>query len=115
MIWRAQSMEPVLDSATGGHHHPPPDGVNGVGHESRSDGHSPSEEEGGHEAAVLAHKDGLQGVEETEVHATVDEDTDGRDREASVQTLDAVRLEGLDVDVDQAVELALTTLALGPM
>merc|ERR1719446_1625192 len=28
----------VLDSATGGHHHSPPDGVNWVGHESSCDG-----------------------------------------------------------------------------
>merc|ERR1712008_220231 len=55
----------------------------------------------------------LEGVEETEVHATGDEDTNGRDGEASVQALDTIRLEGLDVDIDQAVELALATLALG--
>merc|ERR1719370_451032 len=35
----------VLDATAGGHHHPPPHGVNGVGHESSSDSDSPSEEE----------------------------------------------------------------------
>ncbi len=42
----------------------------------------------------------------------VDKDTDGRDDETSVQTLDTVGLDGLDVDVDETVELSLTTLAL---
>merc|ERR1740116_20 len=35
----------VLDATAGGHHHPPPHGVNGVGHEPSSDSDSPSEEE----------------------------------------------------------------------
>merc|ERR1719225_1023965 len=55
---------------------------------------------------------GLEGIEHTEVHATVDEDTDSRDGEASVDALDTVRLQGLDVHVDQTVELTLSTLAL---
>merc|ERR1719225_394435 len=55
---------------------------------------------------------GLEGIEHTEVHATVDEDTDSRDGEASVDALDTVRLQGLDVDIDQTVELTLSTLAL---
>merc|ERR1719322_962939 len=36
----------VLDTTAGGHHHPPPHRVNGVGHESSSDGDSPPKEEG---------------------------------------------------------------------
>ena len=87
--------------------------TNGVGHESSSDGDSPSEEEGHGHIGVVSEKHGLQGVEETEVHATVDEDTNGGDGESSVQALDAVRLEGLGVDINQAVELPLTSLALG--
>merc|ERR1719225_708782 len=54
---------------------------------------------------------GLQGIEHTEVHSTVDEDTDSRDGEASVDALDTVGLQGLDVDVDETVELTLSTLA----
>merc|ERR550517_1082504 len=42
----------------------------------------------------------------------VDEDADSRDGEASVDALDTVRLQGLDVDIDQTVELTLSTLAL---
>ena len=87
--------------------------TNGVGHESSSDSDSPSEEEGHGHIGVVSEKQGLQGVKETEVHATVDEDTHGRDGESSVQALDSVRLEGLGVDIDQAIELPLTSLALG--
>jgi len=104
----------VLDGSSRGHHHPPPDGINRIGHESRANGNSPSEEEGKENASVLvSEEDGLEGVVHAEVHATVDEDTDGRDGEATVQALDTVGLEGLDVHVDETVELALTALALG--
>ena len=87
--------------------------TNGVGHESSSDGDSPSEEEGHGDISVVSEEKGLQGVEETEVHATVDEDTNGGDGESSVQALDTINLEGLGVDIDQAIELPLTSLALG--
>ena len=87
--------------------------TNWVGHETSSDGNSPSEEEGHGHIGVVSEKQGLQGVKETEVHATVDEDTNGGDGESSVQALDSVRLESLGVDIDQAVELPLTSLALG--
>ena len=87
--------------------------TNGIGHESSSDGDSPSEEEGHGNISVVSEEHGLQGVEETEVHATVDEDTNGGDSESSVQALDTVGLEGLGVDIDQAIELPLTSLALG--
>merc|ERR1712012_442736 len=102
----------VLGATAGGHHHPP-HRVNGVRHESSSDGDSPSQEEGEEDSSVLAEQQRLQGVVEADVHATVDEDTNCGDGEASVQALDAVGLQGLHVHVDQAVELALTTLALG--
>merc|ERR1719430_1181268 len=36
----------VLDAATGGHHHTSPDSINGVGHQTSSNSHSPAEEEG---------------------------------------------------------------------
>ena len=87
--------------------------TNGVGHESSSNSDSPSQEEGEEDSSVLAEQQRLQGVVEAEVHATVDEDTNCGDGEASVQALDAIGLKSLHVDVDQAVELALTTLALG--
>merc|ERR1719508_704130 len=71
----------VLDTtAAGGHHHAPPDGVNGVGHESSSDCYSPSEEEGKANICVVSKKHGL---------------------------------EGLDIDINKTIELALTSLTLG--
>jgi len=102
----------VLDSATGGHHHPPSDSINGVGHQTGGDGNSPTKEEGSSNTGILSQKDGLQRVIQTKVHTSVDEDTDGRDDETSVQTLDTVGLHSLDVDVDETIELSLTTLAL---
>merc|ERR1719151_438686 len=65
------------------------------------------------DTGILAQEQRLQGIVEAEVHATVDEDADSGDGEASVQALDTVRLEGLHVHIDQTVELALTTLTLG--
>merc|ERR1719430_2442407 len=103
----------VLDAATGGHHHTSPDSINGVGHQTSSNSHSPAEEEGESNVSTISNEDGLQGVEHAEVHATVDEDTDSRDGESSVQALDTVRLQGLHIDVNETIELALSSLALG--
>merc|ERR1719461_2139716 len=103
----------VLDTAAGVHHHTSPDGVNGVGHQSGSDGDDPAQQEGETHIGSVAQEEGLQSVEHTEVHTAVDEDTDSRDGEASVETLDTVRLEGLGVDIDETVELPLASLALG--
>ena len=103
----------ILDGGTRGHHHTSTNGVNGVGHEAGSNGDTPTQQEGKQDRSVFSQKHGLQGIVETEVHATVDEDTDARDDEATVQALDAVGLDGLGVDVDQAVELTLATLAFG--
>merc|ERR1712061_821811 len=99
MICIAQSMEPLYLA-------PPPEViiillliVNGVGHQAGSNSDSPSKEEGSSNGRVLSSDEqGLQGIEHTEVHATVDEDTDSRDGEASVDALDTVRLQALDVD-----------------
>merc|ERR1719291_30585 len=102
----------VLGGASGCHHHAPPHGVDGVGHQPSSDSHRPSEEEGQSHAGISPEKQRLESVVEAEVHATVDEDTDGGDDEASVEALDTVRLQGLDVHVHQAVELPLASLAL---
>ena len=87
--------------------------TNGIGHEAGSDGDSPSKNEGDQDTSVLSQKQWFQGVVEAKIHPAVDENTNSRDGEASVETLDAVGLEGLDVHVDKAVELALATLALG--
>merc|ERR1719230_2545604 len=96
----AQSMEPLYLTPPPEViiilHHPPPDCVNGVGHEAGSNGDSPSKKEGSNHRGVLSSNEhGLQGIEHTEVHATVDKDTNSRDGEASVQALDAIGLQSL--------------------
>jgi hypothetical protein len=96
-----------------GHHHSSPDGVDGVGCQTGGNGDDPSQQERDEDIGVIADEDGLQTVVEAEVETTVDKDTHGRDDKASVQALDAVRLEGLRVDVQETIELALSTLALG--
>merc|ERR1712015_438198 len=95
------------------HHDPPPDCVNGVGHQASGNGHSPAKDKGGsHRGVLSSDQERLQGIKESEVHSTVDEDTDGGDGESSVQTLDAIGLQSLDVDINQSVKLALASLAL---
>ena len=46
-----------------------------------------------------------EGVVDTEVETTVDDDTDDRGDEATVEAGNTVRGKGLAVDIDQAVEL----------
>ena len=56
------------------------------------------------------HKEILtQGVVDTEVKTTVDDDTDDGGDEATVETGNTVRSQGLPVDIDQTVELTGTT------
>merc|ERR1719154_334045 len=103
----------VLDSAPRGHHHSPSDGVNRIGHEPGSDGDSPAKEEGERDTSIVTKEHWLQSVEETKVHATIDEDTDSGDGESSVKSLDTIRLKSLGVDINETVELSLSALALG--
>jgi len=98
----------VLGATTGGHHHASSDGIDWVGHEAGHDGYSPTKEEGDESAAAIANKDWLERIVKTKVHTTVDEDTDARDDEASVDTGNTVGGEGLLVDIDETVVLSLT-------
>ena len=102
----------VLGSASRCHHHTPSDSVNGVGHESSSDGDTPTQEEGQGDSSISSQDQRLQSVVETKVHSSVDEDTNSGDDKSSVETLDTIRLEGLDVDINQTIELSLASLAL---
>ena len=52
-------------------------------------------------------------VVDTEVETTVDDDTNDGGNEATVETSDTVRREGLAVDVNETVELTLATLLGG--
>ena len=96
-----------------GHHHTPPNSVDGVWHEASSDSNDPAKNEGKENWSVVSQNDGLDGVVEAEVHASVDEDTHAGDDEATVQTLDTVGLDGLDVHVNHAIVLPGASLGLG--
>merc|ERR1712183_1091567 len=103
----------VLNSTTRGHHHSSSDGVNGIGHKSSSNSNTPAKKEGQANICTVTKEDGLESVKHAKVHATVDEDTNSRDGETSVQALDTIRFECLHIDINETVELALTTLTLG--
>jgi len=101
----------VLDGSTGGHHHTTTDSVNGVGSKTSTSGNSPAKSEVNQEVVLeFGGKGRLEGVVHTEVETTVDDDTNAGDVETTVETGDTVSLEGLAVDIDETVELALTTL-----
>lgn len=101
----------VLDSLTRGHHHTTTDGVERVRGDTGTSGDGPSEKEGGDEVTLerTDKDDRLDGVVHTEVETTVDDDTSDGRTETTVETGNTVRGEGLLVDVDQTVELTLTT------
>ncbi len=100
----------VLDGLTRGHHHATTDGIKGVRGDTGTSGDAPTEEERGEEVVGEGtdEDDRLDGVVHAEVETTVDDDTgDGRS-EATVETGNTVRGEGLAVDVNETVELAVT-------
>jgi hypothetical protein len=104
----------VLDGLTRGHHHTTADSVKRVRGDTGTSGDGPTEEERGEEVAlkVASEENGLERVVHTEVQTTVDDDTSDGGHETTVETGNTVGSEGLLVDIDQAVELALTR-ALG--
>lgn len=113
----AESVEGrgVLDGLTRGHHHTPTDGVERVRGNTSTGGDSPTEKERGKEVVGegTGEQDRLQGVVHAEVETTVDDNTSDRGTETTVQTGNTVRGEGLAVDVNETVELTLTTLLGG--
>ena len=48
-------------------------------------------------------------IVDTEVEATVDNDTNDRGNKASIETGDTIRLEGLSVDINKTVELTISS------
>lgn len=100
----------VLDGLTRGHHHAAADGVKRVRGDTGTSGDAPTEEERGEEVVGerTDEDDRLDRVVHAEVETTVDDDTSDGGTEATVQTGDTVGGHGLAVDVDEAVELALT-------
>lgn len=96
---------------TRSHHHATTDSVEWVGSDTGTSGDSPTEEERGQEVTLeVADKDDwLERVVHTEVETTVNDDTSNGGTEATVETHDTVGSESLLVDVDQTVELTITT------
>lgn len=104
----------VLDGLTRRHHHATTDGVKRVRGNTGTGGDAPTEDEGGKEVVLesTGQDNGLDRVVHAEVETTVDDDTGDGGHEATVETGNTVRGEGLAVDVNETVELAGTT-ALG--
>jgi hypothetical protein len=102
----------VLDGLTGGHHHATTDSIQRVRSDTSTSGDGPSESEGSKEVTLKrADKENwLDGVVHSEVETTVDDDTNNGRGETTVETGNTIGSEGLLVDIDQAVELAVTTL-----
>ena len=73
---------------------------------------TPSEEERSKETSIGTKDHRLEGVVETEVETTVDEDSDAGDDESTVETADSIGSEGLLVHIDKSVVLVFTGLAL---
>ncbi|KAI6751791.1 hypothetical protein HG531_006487 [Fusarium graminearum] len=101
----------VLDGLTGGHHHTSADSVKRVRGDTGTSGDDPTKSERGKEVAleVTGEDDGLDRVVHSEVETTVDDDTSNGGHETTVETGNTVRGEGLLVDVDETVELTVTT------
>lgn len=132
-IWRAASMDDLyltawkhcqlvinrtvngrifITNLTRRHHHATTDRVERVRSDTSGSRDSPAESEGSQEVTLEGtdKDDRLDGVVETEVETTVDDDTRDRGHETTVETGDTVGGESLLVDINQTVELALTTL-----
>jgi hypothetical protein len=105
----------VLDGLTGGHHHTTTDGVKRVRSNTSTSGNSPAEQEGSKEATLKrTNQDNrLDGVVHAEVQTTVDNNTKNGGTETTVETGNTVGSEGLTVDINETVELALTTTLSG--
>jgi len=101
----------VLNSLSRGHHHTTTDSINGIRSKTSTNGDTPSEHEVGKEVIFkISGEDGLDGIVHTEIETTVNDDTNARNGESSVQTLDTISGQGLSVDINETVELALSTL-----
>jgi len=92
-------------------HHATTNCVEGVRGDTSTSGDGPSEQERGQEVTLegTSEKDRLDRVVHAEVETTVDDDTRDGGHETTVETGNTVGSEGLLVDIDQTVELTVTT------
>jgi hypothetical protein len=97
---------------TRGHHHAATDGVERIRSDTSTSGDSPAESERGQEVTLKRtnENNGLDGVVHAEVQTAVDDYTENGGHETTVETGNTVGSEGLLVDIDETVELAITTL-----
>ena len=102
----------VGNTTTRGHHHTTADSVERVRGKTSSRRDTPTKEERGKEVLreLTGQEDGLKRVVQTEVETTVHNDTHDRGNETTVETHDTVDGHRLAVDINETVELALTTL-----
>jgi hypothetical protein len=96
---------------SGGHHHTTTDGIERVRGNTGTSGDSPTESEGSKEVTLKGtdEEDRLDGIVQSEVETTVNDDTSDGRHETTVQSTNTIGSEGLLVDIDQTVELTLTT------
>jgi len=101
----------VLNSLTRGHHHSSSDSVQWVRSSGSTSGNSPTQQERSQERTLqwTNQNDWLQGVVQTEVQTSVDNNTNNRWTETSVQTSNTVGSQGLLVDIEQTVELSVSS------
>jgi hypothetical protein len=112
--WLVSSIEGLGIFETylsGGHHHTTTDGIKRVRGNTGTSGDSPTESEGSKEVTLKGtdEEDRLDGVVQSEVETTVNDDTSDGRHETTVQSTNTIGSEGLLVDIDQTVELTLTT------
>jgi len=105
----------VVYGRAGGHHHATTDSIKRIRSKTSTNGNTPAEQERGEERALESTNkhDRLERIVDTKVETTVHDDTNDRGDESTVKSSDAVRREGLAVDIDEAVELALSASLLG--
>lgn len=130
MIWRPASIEDLYLTAfqksvtvhiyhtannptyfTRRHHHTSTDSVEGIRGNTSASGDSPAEQERGNEVTLEGtnKEDGLDRVVHAEVQSTVDNYTKNRGAETTVKTEDTIGGKSLLVDIDQAVELTVSS------
>lgn len=111
---QSQPKDRLNTYLTRGHHHTTTDGIQRVRGNTGTSGDSPAEEERGKEVALKRtnQDDRLDRVVHTEVQTTVDDDTKDGGTETTVETGNTIGSEGLLVDINETVELTLTS-ALG--
>lgn len=105
------NLKSVITYLTRSHHHTTTDGVQRVRGNTGTGGDSPAEQERSEEVTLerTNQDDGLDGVVHAEVQTTVDDDTEDGGTETTVETGNTVGGDGLAVDIDETVELTVTT------